>query len=370
MGTILLKGHVSYAERRKYKWVTEYSPSTCKKCAMLNGKEFDEENVPNRPHPNCRCKVEEISIINEIDSKLNAYEEEIEQLKLQAKELLGDSNFLQKQIEKLINESKNNITVTIEKKLTETQHYIKNMLNEIETFTRHTIDKSVIERIEKEIEKIATANQEYWEEYEGLSKKLKAEKFFIDTLVNSASFAAEDAAALWVLGSSKFQRGLDYVKKNGKIINKISDLNNKNLEETIRTKINQQINKNESRGVYLKANSSLSKSISNSLKFKSIILKNKEKLLKNETIPKISTFLSLNLNNYLSIHGCDIINVHIERGILRATIIDTIDYNKDELLVKIPRDLQDAGAMENYYVIIDIAEPVETFFSNHIVLRK
>ena len=68
MGTFTLKGHVSYALKRKYKWVTEFGENTCAKCAALDGKEYEEDEIPPRPHPNCRCKVEEISVVDEVEA--------------------------------------------------------------------------------------------------------------------------------------------------------------------------------------------------------------------------------------------------------------------------------------------------------------
>ncbi len=54
--TILLKGGISY---NKYIWHSENSENTCDVCKSLDGKEFDfYEEVPERPHPNCRCTVE------------------------------------------------------------------------------------------------------------------------------------------------------------------------------------------------------------------------------------------------------------------------------------------------------------------------
>lgn len=54
--TILLKGGISY---NKYIWHSENSENTCDICKSLDGKEFDfYEEVPERPHPNCRCMVE------------------------------------------------------------------------------------------------------------------------------------------------------------------------------------------------------------------------------------------------------------------------------------------------------------------------
>ena len=43
-------------------------------------------------------------------------------------------------------------------------------------------------------------------------------------------------------------------------------------------------------------------------------------------------------------------------------MIDTVDYNPNYIKVKLPRDLQEAGAIENYYVLVEIAEPVTTYF--------
>ncbi len=54
--TILLKGGISY---NKYIWHSENSENTCDVCKSLDGEEFDfYEEVPEKPHPNCRCTVE------------------------------------------------------------------------------------------------------------------------------------------------------------------------------------------------------------------------------------------------------------------------------------------------------------------------
>lgn len=52
----VLKGGVSY---NKYVWHSENGEHTCEYCADLDGQEFDYyDEVPERPHPNCRCTVE------------------------------------------------------------------------------------------------------------------------------------------------------------------------------------------------------------------------------------------------------------------------------------------------------------------------
>lgn len=61
--TVLLKGGISY---NRYVWHSENSENTCDVCKSLDGKEFDfYDEVPERPHPNCKCTVE---IIEDTDS--------------------------------------------------------------------------------------------------------------------------------------------------------------------------------------------------------------------------------------------------------------------------------------------------------------
>lgn len=53
---IILKGGISY---NKYVWHSENSENTCDICKSLEGQEFDfYDEVPQRPHPNCKCYVE------------------------------------------------------------------------------------------------------------------------------------------------------------------------------------------------------------------------------------------------------------------------------------------------------------------------
>ena len=52
----VLNGGISY---NKYLWHSENSENTCEKCKELDGQVFDYyDEVPERPHPNCKCYVE------------------------------------------------------------------------------------------------------------------------------------------------------------------------------------------------------------------------------------------------------------------------------------------------------------------------
>lgn len=364
MGNLVLKGHISYATKKKYRWVAEFGKNTCEKCAALDGQEFDEDEVPYWPHPNCRCKVEEISVVDELESEMNEYKEEIEQLTLRANELLGDTRVLREQIEKLMSETQSKTLSYLEKRLLWIENDVYELIEKIETLTIDIISKNVIQKIEKEIDEVIKSIREYANEYKNLEAKIIAEKIIVDLFVQAGSPIANDAAALWILASGKFSRGLEYIEQNGEIINKVSDLNNKDLEKIVRNKLKSQINKTEARGIHLNASSTLSKSIANSMDFKKIINQNINKLVfENKNILKESTYLDSTVNNFLAIHGCDILNIHVSNGILYAIVLDTIDYNKNEILVKLPRDLQEADAIENYFILVEIAEPISKYFN-------
>lgn len=66
----VLKGGISY---NKYVWHSENGEHTCDECRALDGKVFDfYDEVPERPHPNCRCTVE---IVDEDDIEVEGNED-------------------------------------------------------------------------------------------------------------------------------------------------------------------------------------------------------------------------------------------------------------------------------------------------------
>lgn len=58
MSQTVLKGGISYTEGEiEYIWHTE--DGACEKCQALNGLTFKNiDEIPDKPHPNCRCWVE------------------------------------------------------------------------------------------------------------------------------------------------------------------------------------------------------------------------------------------------------------------------------------------------------------------------
>ena len=241
---------------------------------------------------------------------------------------------------------------------------IYKLIDKIDSLNKDNTTFYVLKNIQDTIMRFKIFIPQYAGEWKDLSIGLKLEKIAVDSFVAFFSIFAKDGAALWELASSKFTEGLDYINKNGELLNNVSDLKNYKLEKIAADKLKSQKLKKDARGIRLHSDSSLAKSVGNSIEFRNLITneKIKQKLLKGETIAQTSLSLNWNPNNFTALHNCDVLNIRCENGTLYATILDTIDYNANELLVKPPRDLQEAGAIENYFVIVEIEEPLSKYF--------
>lgn len=349
MSNFVLKGHVSYSVKKRYKWIADFGKNTCKKCAELNGREFDEDDVPFWPHPNCRCKVEEISVVDDITAEINEYKEELQQLKLQANELLGDSRVTRAKLENLLREHPTKEVKALDIKLVKIEFDVYKLIDKIEAYTIDTISKFEISRVQKRIEEL--------DDY--IDNVIKS---ISDIIVNSVGSipALEDAKEFYNIASKPQKLGdfENYIRKNGKIVSKISDLNNYKLETYIKTKIKQQYNLVDSRGVVYHSNSSPAKVVTNSKEFRTYIRNNKDKLVFNRFMPNTSLALESTFNNILTYHRCDLIDIMVDsKGVLKATVIDTVDYNANEFWVLMQRHLQEKGKLENYYVVVNLEIP-------------
>ncbi len=353
MGNFTLKGHVSYAAKRKYKWITEFGENTCEKCAALNGKEFEENEVPPRPHPNCKCRVEEISVVDEIEAEINEYREEIEQLKLQANELLGDTSVLREQIEKLMKENKDTELNTLENKLTRTTYDIYMLIDKIETLNIDTISASVVNKIERGIENIR-------------KNTLRSIKDTIDTMVTVTEYIRpdlHDGAGFWNVSSNPDTKGKQYQKQeNAKVIKSLNDLDTQKLKDFVSNKLKSQKLSQKTIGITYDKNSSVASDIASSQEFRTFIRKNKLKLSKERSLKDDYLFFERrsNLNLYLAIKHSDIIDIHLDsNNTLHAKVIDTYDFNEGESdwIISLPRKLQKNGIIVPHYSITKIEIP-------------
>ena len=357
-----LSGHVSYSIKTKYKWLTE--PGACKTCLSMHGKIYDKEGVPKKPHPNCRCHVEEISVIDPEISAQYEYKEEIELLKLEAEKLLGD-----------IRASKNNLKSTRSYKLSlETQNektlllqeadYTESQINDLITGLNSKVviyNINYIKEKHQEISNLRQAVISLNKRIEDLIVKIKKET--VNELVKKGEFLAPDAAALWKLSATKFEDGLDYIKQNGYLVSQVSSLKNSKLEKKVTKKLRSQKLNTNSRGVVFHSNSSLAKSITDSNTFKNFVKNNAVELALNDRVPDKSLnfgFLNSSSNNSLAIHRCDIVDIYLDnKNTIHAKVIDTVDYNADEPWVEYPHAVQEHGLLENYYIIVEIEYPYE-----------
>ena len=126
----VLKGGISY---NKYVWHSENGEHTCDVCAGLDGQEFDYyDEVPERPHPNCKCYVEIVEygdenpapeqsedeepcdVLEQIDELINEIESAKDEVNLHIEDLQTDIEDYENDLErvnKLIQE--NDLTIEI-----------------------------------------------------------------------------------------------------------------------------------------------------------------------------------------------------------------------------------------------------------------
>lgn len=97
----VLKGGISYY---KYIWHSENGEHTCEVCKSLDGQVFDfYDEVPERPHPNCKCTVE---VVEEDESKPQTPNDDVEPCDCRDRidDLVKETNVWQEEIESLISE--------------------------------------------------------------------------------------------------------------------------------------------------------------------------------------------------------------------------------------------------------------------------
>ena len=81
-----LKGSVTYGT-----FVWNSSEEACEKCKVLNGKKFKNiDEIPNKPHPNCKCWVDIVE-----DSE----EKDLSDFALEFDEIISDAKSLKDEIE-------------------------------------------------------------------------------------------------------------------------------------------------------------------------------------------------------------------------------------------------------------------------------
>lgn len=123
MSKTLLKGRISYDEESVYIWHS--SKNACEKCLELNGKIFNSiDEIPDLPHPNCKCWVEDKK---KEDNENCSCWDKIEELLNDADEMDGEINSIKEELEAYKQSIENEISA-FKKELDEFEYEISQNL--------------------------------------------------------------------------------------------------------------------------------------------------------------------------------------------------------------------------------------------------
>ncbi len=365
-------------ENVEYEWKAE--PGACEVCRAMDGTIYESANdIPDRPHPNCKCWIDVLEKDKDTTDPIELYKEKRKDRKrneLELAKLLGDAKSLEEEIDEYITQINKQ-----EKEIKELESKIDiNRLEQkdrqqVET-TKEQIDfaKYKANKAKQEVNNIkinikhanATIEEISKLQFEFNNLKEKFDDFgknLFDRIIGIIGILTklDESLALWELSYSKFKEGNDYINKNGRVYNKISDIKNSKIQNFVQNKVEEQMNTKTSRGLVFSSNSSLAQKIVKSNAIKKYIRDNKAKF--KPGVELAQTSLDFNIFNpdlFNALHKADIIDIKIDSDSnFTAKIIDTYDFNKYSInpIVKMAGHYQSKDKIENYYTITEIKIP-------------
>lgn len=370
----VLKGGVRYNE--KYRWNAE--DDACDECKELDGKVFESaEEIPQKPHPNCKCHIEVIE--NQTNDQIGRYRAEIfekQKAEQEIKKITGDINSIKEEIDAAIssaNEQNSEIDEFIQ-----TQNDIPHVVLQKFTTEKQDIKKNIetakdlknkASSIEKEIKIVEL------KEISGLKLEVKVLSDKVDNVtkeifdrglqLTGSLLQLRESLSLWNLSFSKFTEARDYIEKNGEFYESIDNIEEENLRNFVKNKVKKQFQEKDSRGVVFNENSSLAEKINTSFALKKLIKNKKSELLPGASLPDTSLNFSVwNFDLYNAIHRADIVDIHVDlNGDFTAKVIDTYDFNPHSWnpAVMAAGHFQKERKIENYFVVVKIKIPRETW---------
>ncbi len=359
----------------EYEWVAE--PGSCKKCAALNGKVYKSlDDVPPRPHPNCKCKLDVRSKVRtksvaseaeakklvkkneeQLDNELNKIKEDINSHLGSLKELLNKLNYEQDRLKtyqvlmagRLSNEVENFITKK-KRKILVCIDEVTNLMQDCRKFlgclTHNNKPESIKwgkRIIDDYFVVIASKYIVLWygAGHSGLCNMPEAYELF--------KIAVKDKSSN------------SYIKNNGKLYKSIDDLNNKYDKRDIRERIAVESSISDCRVLVMDDKSSLSDKISKSYAIARFVRENYARLSNGQEIPSINiTFENDDSDLYSCFHSAGIKNCKMDKdGNIRLQVVDFYNFNAGRTSVKgrVGRKLQDMGDIDPYYIIVDVVIP-------------
>lgn len=294
------------AEPNLYKYVWQTEDGACKACAALNGTEYEyEAEVPQKPHPNCKCHVKKIEL-EEPDTVIIVDKEDEEEEEEKARKQIWE------------------ILLDIAQKLV-------HMWNEMKKAKQETADTVV--------------NQ--------------GEKFINWTIngINNIVIPKNYLDISYKLNKHKIKD----IENSGNIVVSLNDLKDKFLKNTI-LRLCRKTNININTPVVIpKPSSEIVDRLQNSQEMKDFIRERQDTLRSGEDADKIYQvqFNDLAINNTLG-HFTIYHPVLDKDGIFTAIILDYYDFDYMEIknLIAIPNNiaykLQELGIIDNYVIIIPL----------------
>ena len=368
-----------------YEWKSE--PGACEVCQKMDGTIYESaDDIPAKPHPNCKCWInlvekEKPSPADPIEARRAAAKDRINAQKELAK-LHGDVRVIQDEVEIYINDldkyinqineleelyQKNNLENEDKIKIAQAKQNIKSHKYKGEKLAKE------IKGLENEIEKLESIKftyEKFKEIVEAFSRlKTKVEDYFVynthKKVVDvfgwgySGLYNMPESYELYKIASKNQGDNRKYIEKNGIMYDSINQLNNKNLENEIRSRIKSESNKTDTKVLVLNDNSSLAKTIIKDNDFQKFLNENKDKIKKNKSIPDQNIVFSKG-DTYNSLHGAMIKNIKLDKdGNLTMRVEDYYNFNPGRTSARgrLGERLQNKGELENFYIIISIKIP-------------
>lgn len=169
-----------------------------------------------------------------------------------------------------------------------------------------------------------------------------------------------DANELWKAAAYNFEKSGEYIRQNGYLVNSTSELTPE-LKSFVSNKLQAQIGVPDSKGIIFKPDSTLSKAIIDSTEFQRFVENNVTKMLSGQVVNGSINFDVTDSTHYALGHT-DIIDAYIDaEGNLRAKVIDTYDFNKNDPDWKVEWawNVQEHGLLTNFFTINIIVIPAQ-----------
>ena len=370
-----------------FEWHSE--PGACEKCQSMDGKTFDDANeIPDKPHPNCKCWIErkKYPSSDPIEQRRDKIQEQ-KDLELEFEKLKGDVAVLEDETELNIGMLETELETLEKFEYIINPEYLKPLdAEKIQEVKHHFEDEKINQqKVNRKVKDLrsdmnnenSTANIDF-KLYTTYNLRLK--NILEDIVVNLTGPKIATIVG-WVhthinkmpesyhlfrigLNTNKDRYNKKYIEENGILLGSISELNSPSNETRILKRIQQENpDKADSNILILNEESSISKDIIKSNAFKRFLEENVENIHKYGRLDyKKIEFDSDDSDLYSSFHGSEIYDAHFDDdGNLILRLEDYYNFNPDRKSVKarVGHKLQKQGDLKPYYIIDLIVIPKE-----------